>query len=174
MLDDTEKNENNNESTNIIHSNDLAMQSAGELESELAKFRSEWKKELERENNVKTSQKESETQCPIRIVTTDKANSSKSEFMTKIPNASLFSQEDENLSSSESTQPDLAYQEPKTNEEKAKYLFEKGVLLEQQGRYYEGLFPNRTYFDYDFRKINLQVCFLFILKPSSFIECLCN
>ena len=139
MLDDAEKNENDDESTNIIHSNDIAMQSAGELENELAKFRSEWKKELQRENNTKPSQKRSETQRPIKIITTDKPNSNKSEFMTKIPTASLFSQEDENSLSSESTLPDLAYQEPKTNEEKAKYLFEKGVLLEQQGRYYEGV-----------------------------------
>ena len=145
MLDDTEKNEKNDESTNIIHSNDLAMQSAGELESELAKFRSEWKKELQRENQTKTSQKGSAIQRPIKIITTDKANSNKSEFMTKIPTESEFSQEDDNTLLSESTQPDLAYQEPKTNEEKAKYLFEKGVLLEQQGRYYEGLFLKQFY-----------------------------
>ncbi len=139
MLDDTEKNLNDAESANIIHSNGLAMESAGELENELAKFRSEWKKELQRENNPPTSQNGSGPQRQIRIVTTDKANTNKNEFMTKIPTS--LSQEDENLVSSESTQPDLAYQEPKTNEEKAKYLFEKGVLLEQQGRYYEGSLP---------------------------------
>jgi len=36
-------------------------------------------------------------------------------------------------------EPDLEYNQPKTNEDKAKYLFNKGVLLEQQGRHYEAI-----------------------------------
>jgi hypothetical protein len=33
----------------------------------------------------------------------------------------------------------LNYEQPKTNEEKAKYLFDKAVQLEQQGRHYEAI-----------------------------------
>lgn len=34
---------------------------------------------------------------------------------------------------------DLNYEQPKTNEEKARYLFDKAVQLEQQGRHYEAI-----------------------------------
>jgi hypothetical protein len=35
---------------------------------------------------------------------------------------------------------DLDYDQPKTNEDKAKYLFNKAVMLEQQGRHFDGKF----------------------------------
>jgi hypothetical protein len=38
----------------------------------------------------------------------------------------------------ETNNNDLDYEQPENNEQKAKYLFDKGVQLEQQNRHYEG------------------------------------
>ena len=114
------------DSNDIVPSNELVLETANDLESELAKFRNEWKSEL--------SKQEARQQQQIQTGKSD----SKLEFETVI-NVSLLPILDVN-SEAKTISLDLEKEESNDNEEKAQYLFNKGVLLEQQGRHFEGIF----------------------------------
>lgn len=113
------------DSNDIVPSNELVLETANDLESELAKFRNEWKSEL--------SKQEARQQQQIQTGKSD----SKLEFETVI-NVSLLPILDVN-SEAKTISLDLEKEESNDNEEKAQYLFNKGVLLEQQGRHFEAI-----------------------------------
>ncbi len=88
----------------------------------MARFRFEWKKELLEQEKKFDDLHQDESK--LKNVIEFDGSKSKSASITAIAINEV---------------KDLDYEEPKTNEEKAKYLFNKGVLLEQQGRHYEAI-----------------------------------
>lgn len=95
---------------------------------ELARFRNDWKNEVLN----KTSDK----------IGDDVKNQAKNiaiyhEFPDRKRIDSVEPVAEEKIDDNEFT-----YEQPENREEKAKYLFNKGVLLEQQNRHYEGFFKS--------------------------------
>jgi hypothetical protein len=117
-----------NDENNIVPSNKLVLETANDLESELAKFRSEWKEELNKQDaNANTSEQITDKQI------NDQVNSSNIKVnQSGLNNTTKPVESDQN-------NDDLVYDEPKNTEQKAQYLFNKGVLLEQQGRFFEAI-----------------------------------
>lgn len=122
---------------NIIPSDRLAAQSSAQLEDELAKFRYEWKMELLNEQKDPTTSNSASNKQPQR-------KSNRMEHHA-LPSRASKSQniaqvlDDDTTTATNSLEPELNYEQPKTNEQKAKYLFDKAVQLEQQGRHYEAI-----------------------------------
>ena len=103
----------------------------------MSKFRLEWKKELKiekqpDENEFLKSFNSNENAKNVEISQRSKNIGVHQSF----PQRNRPELKAQIETSSESS--DLNYEQPKTNEEKAKYLFNKGVILEQQSRHYEG------------------------------------
>jgi hypothetical protein len=116
----------------VVPSNKLAAQTSAELENELAKFRNEWKMELLEQDRPPEQRPAGEREFKAWR----KGNLAESGTLTTRARNTAQQQQ----TSTVAPEPvDLDYQQPKTNEEKAKYLFDKGVQLEQQGRHYEAI-----------------------------------
>lgn len=120
---------------NIVPSDRLAAQSSAQLEDELAKFRYEWKMEL------LLDQKDASSQPADSNAKSFKQSQRKSNRMEHHPFPSRASKPGSNLvdESVNTNEQELNYEQPKTNEEKAKYLFDKAVQLEQQGRHFDAI-----------------------------------
>lgn len=124
------------EDDNILPSDSIASQTVADLENELKKFRLEWKKELEEEKKPDKSEFLSSFN-----------QHSENELNKKSKNIAVYHQlpnrnriQPSKSSGTDNLDPiDLDYQQPKTNEEKAQYLFNKGVILEQQSRHFEAI-----------------------------------
>lgn len=135
-------------SDNIIPSDRLAAQSSAQLEDELAKFRYEWKMELLNEQKDATT---TTTSGGGKSTSNSASNKQKSQRKSNrmehhaLPSRASKSQnipqvlDDDTTTAKNSLEPELNYEQPKTNEQKAKYLFDKAVQLEQQGRHYEAI-----------------------------------
>lgn len=108
--------------TDVIHSNALALETAADLEQELAKFRSDWKKEV-----TKKEDKSDEHKRPKNVAVYH-------EFPKR--NKATVGTVSTNSEDVISETSDCEYED--TSDKKAMYLFEKGVQLEQQNRHYEG------------------------------------
>ena len=106
----------------IVSTNELALQTADELADELNKFRTEWKREL----NETTKR----TDAP------SKGKVAKMQVETGVLRARKPASVAQPVSSSDE-QP--VNESNGGEDEKAMYLFGKGVLLEQQGRHYEAI-----------------------------------
>lgn len=109
----------------IVPTNRLAAQTTRDLQSELDRFRNEWQQELLSNERPATEQNK-----------TQESNKSKGVERGQLrpPRHPLS-----NSNQSGDDNSDLDYQQPETLEEKAKYLFDKAVQLEQQGRHYDGM-----------------------------------
>lgn len=126
------------EDDNILPSDLIASQTVSELESELKKFRLEWKKELEVEKKLEKSEFQKSF---------DPKPSGTNELSKRPKNVAVYQQfpqrnrlqQNKPSDSDNSESNDLDYQQPKTTEEKAQYLFNKGVILEQQSRHFEAI-----------------------------------
>ena len=108
---------------------DIEFQTTDELEDELAKFRFQWKKELLEQEKKAESQDSTQTNKRSQIKIDYDSGNSKTTTLALSEIELTF----------QNAEPDLNYIQPKSNEEKANYLFTKGVLLEQQGRHYEAI-----------------------------------
>lgn len=131
---------------NIVPSNKIASQTIDELESELNKFRIEWRKEL-LDQDKKETNANSNTKPKYEVTYSNRLSTSVNSESIKPKNVAVYHQFPQRpkiepkpilVSQDLSAESDLQYDEPKTNEDKARYLFGKGVILEQQGRHYEG------------------------------------
>ena len=116
---------------NIIPTNKIVAESSDQLEKEFDKFRQDWKKELLEEKN-----EDPKIQNKTEIQHSKGKNVAQYHSFSQRPK--LATKPGELNSGVTNTYNDLDYQEPTSNEQKSQYLFEKGVLLEQQGRHYEG------------------------------------
>ena len=125
---------NEDEEENIIPSDKLAAESSAQLNDELAKFRNEWKMELLLDNA------KSRTKNPSQFndLKTRSNRMEHQEFRRTRPKSQQKPPTSE-LDVGGGGGGDLNYEQPQTNEDKAKYLFDKAVQLEQQGRYYEAI-----------------------------------
>ncbi len=103
----------------------LAAETTNDLENELDKFRNDWQKEL----NV-TEKLDSAGRSEVHY---DKKSGVERGQLRPRPMVLKQSVEDNQVAS------DLDYEQPETTEDKAKYLFNKAVLLEQQGRHYDAI-----------------------------------
>jgi hypothetical protein len=164
------------EKEDLVNSNELALQTASELEKELAHFRTEWKKELQLDKKT-----------PLELSNVDSfgaqsAEKSSGQYkhkaqyseLPKRNNSSLNKNVTNSVISDKESQPeliDLIYEQPESNEQKAQYLFNKAVLLEQQARHYEGIqiLAASTY-----SILLLETVAFFSLKQFNFIEWQCN
>lgn len=134
--------ENEPSDDNIVPTDEIASQTVDELESELLKFRIEWKRELLIQD--KNAEFEQSTAQSTQGSNTNQSSKTKSkniavyhEFPQRArPDLKNTTKNDLGIEKSDTA--DLDYEQPKTNEEKARYLFDKGEILEQQGRHYEG------------------------------------
>ena len=116
----------------------MAAETSEDLENELAKFRNDWRKELTKETS-----------------------SSKDENIYRSKNVSVYHQFPARPKAALNNEPvaeanpsnDLEYEQPQNNEQKAQYLFNKGVQLEQQSRHYEGNFLDFSVVQYLYRSI---------------------
>lgn len=107
----------------VVHSNALALETATDLEQELAKFRSDWKKEVTRKED-----KSDEGKRPKNVaVYHEFPKRNRAAVGTVSTNSEVVISE---ASDSESEE---------TSDQKAKYLFDKGVQLEQMNRHYEAI-----------------------------------
>ena len=122
------------EDGNIIPSDRLAAQSSAQLEDELARFRNEWKMELLKDQKPS---KTTETNKPSRTESQQQRKSNRMEHH-ELPRRPKTTTSD-NESKVTPSFSDLDYEQPRTNEDKAKYLFDKAVQLEQQGRHYDAI-----------------------------------
>lgn len=116
-------------------SNRLAAQSSAQLEDELAKFRHEWKMELlneQKEPATRSDASSGNSKQPQR-------KSNRMEHHQLPRRSSRPDQSTPTMTGGGGGEPELNYDQPRTNEEKAKYLFDKAVQLEQQGRHYEAI-----------------------------------
>ena len=120
-----ESSERKEASPDLVHSNSLALETATDLEQELAKFRSDWKNEVSRtrEDGVERDQPQAKNiavyrEFPKRSTATVATTDASSEIVINEDSDCEYVQE--------------------SGEDKARYLFEKGVQLEQQNRHYEG------------------------------------
>ena len=130
---------------NIIPSNKLASETSKDLQKELEKFRTEWRKELFFQDTNSSSSSsgksiQNKSNVDSQQKTKKKSSVEQGQLKSRKPNANkqeiaAFSN---SLDQDDSNDSDLDYEQPKTNEDKAKYLFNKAVLLEQQGRHYDG------------------------------------
>lgn len=111
----------------LVHSNDLPFQTAADLEQELARFRNDWKNEMSGNVNVTDNEPRKSTQVSKNIAVYH-------EFPTRRRPVSETNDEPESIDNN-----DCDYDQPMNNEDKAKYLFNKGVLLEQQNRHFEAI-----------------------------------
>ena len=102
-------------------SNQLIFETANDLNTELSRFRTEWRNELSKQEANKDDEN-------IKPETTKSKNIAQ---YREFPRRNLSSSNEQKESD------DLEYEQP-NNEQKAQYLFNKGVLLEQQGRHFEG------------------------------------
>lgn len=127
------------EEVDLVPSNKLASQTAAELEDELARFRNEWKMELLQEQDTKLPGAEQPTKVNVSIAKRGKNVAEYHSFPVRAAAKNNKSAANESTSETTVAGSDLNYVQPKTNEEKAKYLFDKAVLLEQQGRHYEAI-----------------------------------
>ena len=112
-------------------SNRLAAETTNDLENELDRFRNEWQRELLISN-------ESLSKATNTMPNELKATSSKSTPGVERGQLRPVRQQASKVSIDE-PEPDLDYEQPSTTEENAKYLFNKAVLLEQQGRHYDAI-----------------------------------
>ena len=107
------------------------METANDLENELATFRNEWKRELiEHDRN-----KQSDSGETITTTSIINRNLKSSNQFTLRPRPSNVTIDDKNLND----QQEVEYDQPRSNEEKAQYLFNKAVMLEEQSRHYEAI-----------------------------------
>lgn len=102
----------------------------------MAKFRNDWKNEVNKKSES-TEEKSSANSKNIAVY---------HEFTSR------KKKQIEDEAAEEPTEP-FYYEQPMNNEDKALYLFNKGVSLEQQSRHYEGFYflisqvwPQRLYF----------------------------
>jgi hypothetical protein len=99
----------------------------------LATFRNEWKRELIEHDRNKQVEDNQTTTTSI----SNRANSnlkSSNQFTLRVRTNNLTI-DDTNLNE----QSEVEYDQPRSNEEKAQYLFNKAVLLEEQSRHYEAI-----------------------------------
>ena len=126
----------------LVHSNPLALETTTDLEDELAKFRNQWKRELTSETKRPPSPSTAASSSSS-VSVTGKNVAQYHEFprkrQPKISEASASSPDPANEAAKARNERDLDYDEPTGIEEKAKYLFNKAVLLEQQSRHYEAI-----------------------------------
>lgn len=116
-----------NNDLNIIPTNKLALETSKDLEQELTKFRNEWKNEvLSKGKESKTGETESSRPKNIAIY-------------HEFPKRNKPELVDESVEALKSETDDCDYEQPIKNEDRAEYLFNKGVLLEQQNRHYEAI-----------------------------------
>lgn len=109
----------------ISNTNELALQTAADLEKELTKFRNEWKNEMSSKIKMADNKSESQTGKNIAVY---------HEFPHKKTSVNQEDVEPETTKDS-----DCEYDQPENSEDKAAYLFNKGVLLEQHNRYFEAI-----------------------------------
>lgn len=123
------------ENENILPSDAIASQTVADLENELKKFRLEWKKELEEEKKTDKS----EFLSSFNPVESETIKTSKNVGVYhQLPHRNRI--QSNKLSDGDNLDSiDLDYRQPRTNEEKAQYLFNKGVILEQQSRHFEAI-----------------------------------
>jgi hypothetical protein len=125
----------------LVHSNPLALETNADLETELAHFRNQWKSELTNEKPLSTAAFSTSTTNQDEVIKfsnlteTGRHVAKHQEFARKRQPKPA---EPRNSESTEATR-DLDYDEPNGVEEKAQYLFNKAVLLEQQSRHYEAI-----------------------------------
>ena len=106
-----------------------------DLENELKKFRLDWKKELEDEKKPEKS----EFLRSFNPGETETIKTSKNiGVYHQLPHRNRI-QLSKPSDGDSIDSIDLDYQQPRTNEEKAEYLFNKGVILEQQSRHFEAI-----------------------------------
>ena len=118
---------------NIVPSNSLVLETANDLESELAKFRKEWKDELNKQDTQQQQVPQQSNEPSSNEVFKSKNIAQYHQFpIRNRPQVAQQSNQETNEDSG------LVYEKPQNNEQKAQYLFNKGVLLEQQGRHFEG------------------------------------
>jgi F-box protein 9 len=97
--------------------NDIIYETTDDLESELSEFRSKWKKELnEQQKHERNNEKMQRQETKVEIIHGRKVQET---------NDDIKDADDEFTDTS--------------NEEKAEYLFKKGVMLEQQNQFYEAI-----------------------------------
>lgn len=97
--------------------NDINYETTNDLESELSEFRSKWKKELNEQQKGESNNEKITTQ----------------ETKVEIIQGRKIQQTSDSVKDVEDEFNDTS------NEEKAEYLFKKGVMLEQQGQFYEAI-----------------------------------
>ncbi len=136
----SEKNDSEND---IVPSNKLAFESNEDLENELSRFRSDWKRELGKEN-VNGNEKNNYNWKESSSIKSDSNDETKRPKNIAIYNV-FQSRPKMNLSQVTKVEKDINSDidyddQPQNNEQKAQYLFNKGVQLEQQNRHYEGSF----------------------------------
>lgn len=126
--------DNNSDQNNILPSNKLASETTADLENELARFRSDWKKDLQVTQNKLEKNQNNEGEISNSL---PKNAAVYHEFPKRnTPKNEVDSEGSENVILNDNV---CEYEQPENNEDKAKYLFNKGVLLEQQNRHYEAI-----------------------------------
>jgi tetratricopeptide (TPR) repeat protein len=125
-----------NEDENIIPSNPLAAQTSFDLSNELDRFRHDWQREL---NQTEKSENDNGESNPIGIRTSGKKPIVERGQLRSRGVPSTGAGPLGHLKEEGEPEPDLEYEQPRTIEDKAKYLFNKAVLLEQQGRHYDAI-----------------------------------
>lgn len=113
-----------------MSTNELALQTAQELADELNKFRTEWKRELNETTRASTTKE-------TTIERQQRAGRKQVETGVLRPRATGASIKLETTTTESTNEEPAAAKE--SEEDKAMYLFGKGVLLEQQGRHYEAI-----------------------------------
>ncbi len=108
------------------------METTNDLENELAMFRNEWKRELIEHDRNKLAD-DSQTNATSLVNRANRNLKSSNQFALR-PRSNILIDET-NLNE----QQVVEYDQPKSNEEKAQYLFNKAVMLEEQSRHYEAI-----------------------------------
>ena len=137
--DDDKDDDSSADEENIVPTNKVAAETADQLEKELDKFRQDWKKELFVEKRLAGGEEETESSVKNTFeVEKSKKGKNVAEYHSFPQRTSKPILKTGDLKSGQENNDEFDYEEPNNNEQKAQYLFDKGVQLEQQGRHYEG------------------------------------
>ncbi len=97
-------------------------------------FRNEWKRELNEQDKEKIKQSVSG-----QITNTNKITNSNVKSSSQFPVRTTSILPSNSGNKDDKLDVIVDYDQPKSNEEKAQYLFNKAVLLEEQSRHYEAI-----------------------------------
>jgi len=113
------------------------------LEQELARFRNEWRNEVSNKTDSDYASRQGKN---IAVYHDFPRRQRPAAEQTSAPTE--IDEDDE-----------FTYEQPENNEDKARYLFNKGILLEQQNRHYEGSFRFNIFFKanhFETKKLNYK------------------